>query len=379
MDRAIQKIFRASFDNYRAKRNVPLDHLRAAESFMQCRTSALGGHIQSCKNRCEHHVQYHSCKHRSCPQCNFTATARWLEKQKKRVLHCPHHHVIFTLPHEFNDLWRFNKSRLMQLLFTVAKEVLFELLRDNKYLGADPGVIATFHSWGRNLIVHPHLHCLVTAGGLSSNGEWLEPKKSFLLPGGVVRDLFSGKYLANLKKLLVKGELDFPPGESMQRYLNCCNKLGRKKWNVRIEKRYVHPNGVINYLSRYVRGGPFKNQQIKRVTNDVVEFHYFDHREKKQASSNFSPERFVASALEHVPPHRKQVIRYWGLYSGRRLASRNEARVILGQALEESDDEFLDWQGCLEKIGVKDQGCCKICHEPLKVVMDLPRPRSRDP
>ncbi len=140
-----------------------------------------------------------------------------------------------------------------------------------------------------------------------------------------------------------------------------------------------HPNGVINYLSRYVRGGPFKNQQIKRVTSDVVEFHYFDHREKKQSSSNFTPDSFVASALEHVPPHRKQVIRYWGLYSGRRLASRNEARIILGQALEESDDEFLDWQGCLEKIGVKDQGCCKVCHEPLKVVMDLPRPRSRDP
>jgi hypothetical protein len=379
MERAIQKIFKSSFHEYQKHKKLPIDHLRAADAFLACRTEALGGHVQSCKNKCETKVQYHSCKHRACPQCNFSANARWLEKQKKRLIHCPHHHVIFTLPHELNLLWQHNKAAMMQLLFTVVKQTLFELLRDEKYLGGEIGVMATFHSWSRSMGIHPHLHCLVTAGGWSSDNTWVTPKKSFLLPGGVVRDLFSGKYLAHLKALLKKDALTLPSEETTQRLLNLCNKLGRKKWNVRIEKRYDHPNGIINYLSRYVRGGPFKNQQILSVNADTVTFRYLDHRTKKNTSSRFSPKSFIASALEHVPPYRKQVIRSWGLYAGRCLATRNKVRDTLGQAPESEKDEYLDWKQCLESAGLKEHGCCPVCSEPLHVIREIPRARARGP
>ena len=267
----------------------------------------------------------------------------------------------------------------MQLLFTVVKHTLFELLRDKTYLGAEIGVMATFHSWSRSLGIHPHLHCLVTAGGWSNTDGWVTPKKSFLLPGRVVRDFFSGKYLANLKTLLKKDKLTLPRGETTQRLLNLCNKLGRKKWHVRIEKRYDHPKGIINYLSRYVRGGPFKNQQILSAHSDSVTFRYLDHRTKTNTCSRFSPQCFIASVLEHVPPHRRQVIRSWGLYAGRCLATRNKVRDSLGQAPEPEEDDFLDWQQCLESAGLKAYGCCPVCGDPLCVIRELPRARARGP
>jgi len=382
MDRAIQKICRSSFESYCHHHKVPLDQYRAAHAFIACRTPALGGSVQSCPNGCETHIQYHSCKHRACPQCNFTASTRWLEKQKSRLIHCPHHHVIFTLPHELNVLWLFNKASMMQLLFKVVQQTLLELLHDPKHLGAEPGIIAAFHSWGRSLVIHPHLHCLVSAGGLSAEQKWLKPKKSFLLVGGVVRDLFRGKYLATLKLLLQQKKLELPPDKTEQIYLNLVNKLGRKKWNVRIEKRYDHPDGVINYLSRYVRGGPFKNQQIQYKDREHINFRYFDHNTQKVTQTPFLKEQFLAMALEHVPPYRRQVIRHWGLYSGRCLESRNQARAILGQAPELKQAEqipSIDWQTCLEKAGLKTHGLCKTCHQPLKTIKEIPKQKGQSP
>jgi hypothetical protein len=373
MDRAIQHLFQQHFAEYSKARKLPLDHHKAARSFIQCRTSALGGHVQGCANGHVEKVHYNSCKHRSCPQCNATQVTRWLAKQEAKILQCPHHHIIFTLPHELNLLWQYNKARLTQILFSSAHQTLMKLLKDPKYLGATPGIIGAFHSWGRNLSIHPHTHFLVTAGGLNSADEWVIPKKGFFLPGGVVRDMFRGQYLAMLRALLQKEELLLPQEQSTQQYLNLCNKLGRKKkFNVRIQERYDHAKGVVNYLARYARGGAIKNHQIANVGSKGVSVDYFDHREKKQSTMELTKDEFLLRVLEHVPPHRSQVIRAYGLYAGRCVGKRNVVRTQLGQQAEEQGPE-LDWQACCERMGYDVVTHCPICDAKIVCLRELPR------
>ena len=195
---------------------------------------------------------------------------------------------------------------MMDLLFQTTSNVLLTLLRDEKFLGAVPGIISAFHSWGRNLSIHPHVHCLVTAGGLSESGDWLEAKKSFLLPVAVVRKLYRGRYLSSLIKLIEDGKITIPPDKDIHYYKTLVNKLGRVKWNIRIEEKYDNAKGVINYLARYSRGGPFHDRQIKHFDSKLVSFEYFSHALKKKQLMQTEPHRFMSMALEHVVPFRKQ-------------------------------------------------------------------------
>ena len=161
---------------------------------------------------------------------------KWLSKQKERLLACDHYHVILTIPHQLNPLWRFNDVTMGNLLFQCARETLFELLEDPKYLGAKVGVIASLHTWTRSLQLHPHVHCLVTGGGWAQ-GQWMGVKNDFLLPFAVVGDLFRGKVCAAILDLLQAETLGLPEGMSAQQLKNLLNKLGRRKWNAKIEEK----------------------------------------------------------------------------------------------------------------------------------------------
>lgn len=378
MDRAIQKLFRDGFSGYSAHHKLPIDHHRAANAFMQCRTAALGGHVQGCPNGHVERIHYNSCKHRSCPQCNNTQITRWLAKQEEKIVACPHYHVIFTLPHEFNLLWQHNRQRMTQLLFESVRSTLKTLLDDPKFLGATPGIIAAFHSWGRNLSIHPHLHCLVTAGGLNAEGLWVKPKKDFLLPGRVVATLFRGKYLARLKRLLKKGGLVIPAHKTTQQQINLCNMLSRKKkWNVRIQERYDHARGVVNYLARYARGGAIKNQQITSINSSSVSFCHKDHSDGKLKSLSLKQGEFIQRVLEHIPPYRRQVIRSYGLYSGKGHSKRAQVRKQLGQA-QEKEAPTLDWQACCERMGASIVTICPQCQQRLVILREIPR-KTRSP
>jgi hypothetical protein len=180
---------------------------------------------------------------------------RWLTKQKPRLLACDHFHVILTMPHEFNDLWLAHVEGMSQRLFASVHDTLLELLGDEKDLGAKPGVIATRHTWSQTVRLHPHLHCLVTGGGLTEAGQWGAVRHGFLLPMRVVMAVFRGKLLAAIRQGLHQGQLTPPPGKSAQPVENLRNKLGRQKWNVHIRERYPYGHGVLIYLARYLRGG----------------------------------------------------------------------------------------------------------------------------
>src|SRR6266702_2469524 len=214
---------------------------------MQCRTAALGGHVQACPDGHVSRVWYNSCRHRSCPQCAYLQTERWLALQQARLLACDHYHVIFTLPHDRNPLWLANVSAMTSLLFQAVRETLFDLLADPKYLGAQPGMIAALHTWSQTLVLHPHIHCLVTGGGLTPDGHWVAVRHGFLLPARVVMAVFRGKLLDALRTAWHAGDLQLPETLRPQAFLNLLNRLGhpqKTRWNVWIMERYAHGHGV---------------------------------------------------------------------------------------------------------------------------------------
>ncbi len=166
----LQTIFQDAFPAYEQTHPLPAHVRRAARAIMQCRTAALGGHVQACPDGHMARIWYNSCRHRSCPQCAYLQTERWLALQQARLLACDHYHVIFTLPHELNPLWLANVPVMTTLLFQAVRDTLGTLLADPKYLGAQPGIIAALHTWSQTLVLHPHVHCLVTGGGLTPDG-----------------------------------------------------------------------------------------------------------------------------------------------------------------------------------------------------------------
>ena len=199
MEKTLQSIFQLGFEDYAKTHKVPLYQHKAAQQIMSCRTAVLGGHAQYCENHHLYGVWYNSCKHRSCPQCQGLSQFRWLARQKEKLLNCQHSHLVFTIPHEYLDCWRYNSQTMTRLLFRCAAECLHDFLRDDpqkKYLDAQPGFIMALHAFGRDLSLHPHIHCTVTHGGLNRDGHWVSPKRSTLLPIRALMARFRGKFNA---------------------------------------------------------------------------------------------------------------------------------------------------------------------------------------
>jgi len=193
------------------------------------------------------------------------AREQWLDGWTNRLLDCPHYHVIFTVPHDLNTLWRFNRKRFAGAMFAAATGTLKKLLADPKYMGSEPGMLAALHTWSQTLATHVHLHVLVTAGGLSEDNNWREPIKSCLLPRKVLMIIFRGKLRSELLVALERGELNPPPSQTPPQLRGLLNKLGRQVWNVKILDRYEHGLGVVKYLARYLKGGPIAASRFLSV------------------------------------------------------------------------------------------------------------------
>jgi Transposase zinc-binding domain/Putative transposase len=196
----LQTILQRGYAAYERRQALPKPVRRAVGAILACRTAQLGGHVQACPDGHLERVWYNAFRHRMCPQCAWIQIERWLARQQARLLACEHDHVIFTLPHELNDLWWANVAVMTHLLFASVHETLMELLGDAKYLGAKPGMIATLHTWRQTLVRHPPVHCLVTGGGLHASGHWVAVRHGCLLPMRVVMALFRGKLCAAIRQ-----------------------------------------------------------------------------------------------------------------------------------------------------------------------------------
>src|SRR5262249_16063952 len=314
----LQTIFQDAFPAYEQTHPLPAHVCRAVRAIMQCRTAVLGGHVQACPDGHFTRIWYNSCRHRSCPQCAYLQTERWLALQRARLLACDHYHVIFTLPHDLNPLWLANVPVMTTLVFQAVRDTLYDLLADPKYLGAQPGLIAALHTWSQTLVLHPHVHCLVTGGGLTPAGQWVTVPNGFFLPVRVGMAVFRGKMLAALRQALARDELVLPEAMRPQQFLNLLNRLGHAQktpWNVHIRERYRHGVGVVTYLARYLRGGPIKNARLVAYDGDRVTFTY-RARQEEAAAGPASPQRmtlpvvdFLQRWLLHVPVPQTRVVR----------------------------------------------------------------------
>jgi hypothetical protein len=331
MDRwTVGSIFRASFYGYAKRHGLSLEQHRAARALIACRTEEMGGYDEECPEGDYAERRYYSCRHRSCPRCNGALNQAWLERIKDYLLPCAHYHVIFTLPHELNALWGYNRVWFSEQLFRQAAESLRQMLRDPRHLGAEPGMILAEHTWGRTLVFHPHVHCLVSAGGLSE-GRWVEARRGYLVPGRALSTLFRGKWLAALNAALDEGELRLPEGWDKGQVRALLRRIAKQRWNVRIDGQYAQGAGVAVYLSRYLRGGPIGDQRITSFSDGKVAFRYQDHRDGKHKILSLATEEFLRRVLAHVPPNGRHRIRYYGLYRPQATAAHALARTALGE------------------------------------------------
>ena len=280
----ILNVFRREFEGYAKAHRQPVQVHKAASAIRSCRTPQRGYHIVGCPDGHLQRQVNNSCHHRACALCAFMVVERGMRKQAG---------------------WH----------------SLRELLADEKYLGALPGAIGSLHTWQQRLLPHVHAHFLVTAGGMSSDGRRLDPKKKHLLPIRVLQAKFRGKFRACLLKALSGGDLRLPPGMTVQQGVNLLNKLGRKKWNAEIRPRYEHGRGVTHYLARYVRGGPIAPKRIIAYDPAGVTIRLKRSGSERDAAVGgdrsvfrLSATEFLCRFITHVVPTGLHVVRSYGLF-----------------------------------------------------------------
>ena len=377
----LQMIFQDAFPAYEQTHPLPSHVRRAARAIMQCRTAALGGHIQACPDGHVARIWYNSCRHRACPQCAYLQTERWLAVQRARLLACDHSHVIFTLPHDLNPLWLANVPVMTTLVFQAVRDTLCTLLADPKYLGAQPGIIAALHTWSQTLVLHPHVHCLVTGGGLTADGSWKAVRNGFLLPVRVVMAVFRGKMLAAIRQALAHETLALPEGIRLQQVLNLLSRLGHPRkttWNVHIRERYRHGAGVVTYLARSLRGGPIKNARLVAYDGARVTFTCRPRQEETDGGGpsaqrlTLSVADFLQRWLLHVPVPQTRVVRSYGLYHPTQVDALALCRAALGQPPVEGP-VVLDWQTVCAQRGDLHPERCPTCGQLLVCTGVIPR------
>lgn len=378
MNYTLRDLFRDHFPAYARGHRLPGRVHRAAWSIRHCRSAELGGHVQRCPCGAVERVWYNSCRHRLCAQCAGLARERWLAAERARLLATGHHHVVFTLPHDLNEMWQYNREVLTGLLFTSAAATLKELLADPQYLGAEAGLLLGLHTWNRRLGLHPHIHALVTDGGFR-DGQWRMPRRSHFLPARVVMALFRGKFLAALRTALAGGALKLPPEVTPARLASLSNRLGRAKWHVYLAQRYAHGEGVATYLARYLRGGPLKNGQL-RPTRDgqlCLQPRRDDTTAERPTPLTLSPAALLTRYLAHVPIPGQHLVRHYGLYASSRSAAREAARAVLSPVPEgrpAPPPSPVGWAAFLERFArpVVAARCCH-CQGPIVAVARLSR------
>lgn len=312
---ALQSIMREHFAQYAQSRELHVRELRAATAIMRCRTAELGGRVLACERGHYSRVQYNSCRHRSCPTCADAPRQRWLQWQLQRLLPCEHFHAVFTLPHVFLPLWEHNRAWLNGQLFDCARQALLELCADERHLGATPGLLMALHSWGRDLSRHPHVHVLVTAGGLDEQGRWRDSRSGYLVPVKALAVLFRGKLLQALHVALRQQRLQLPKQLECAHWIAQIRRQYRRHWNVQLSQRYAHGRGVALYLARYVKGGALSNPGAVRERGSHVQLSYTDHRDHRRKRRSWNAEHFIERVLWHAAPRGQHLVRHAGLYA----------------------------------------------------------------
>jgi hypothetical protein len=352
---------------YRVSNKIPLNHIRTMRAIEKCRTAELGGHVDECDCCGRIRISYNSCRNRHCPKCQFLKKEKWLEERKEDLLPVPYFHVVFTIPAILKPIALRNKRVLYNILFRCVSETLFELAGDPKHLGGKIGFISVLHTWGQNLIDHPHIHCIVTGGGLSCDAtRWLSFPKRFFIPVKVLSRLFRGKVLFYLKKSWEKGELKFPGtlAKIQDQFAALLNDLYQMEWVLYVKPPFKDAEMLIDYLGRYTHRIAIGNHRILKMEDGHVFFLWRDYADgNKKKIMKLEASEFIRRFLLHVLPEKFVKVRYYGLLANRKSDTMlSQCRRLLACSSKPKNESVPEtWQEFLLRACGMDLLTCPYC------------------
>ena len=363
---------------------------RVMSAIELCRTAALGGHLEQCDSCGHQRPAYHSCRNRHCPKCQSLARAKWLQDRQAELLPVEYFHVVFTVPEEIAAIAYQNKEVVYGILFRATAETLRTLAADPKRLGAEIGFLAILHSWGQNLLFHPHLHCVVPGGGISADRQrWIACRPRFFLPVRVLSARFRRLFLEHLQAAFDTGQLRFFASlehlRDPQAFLHYLAPLRKKKWVVYAKPPFGGPEQVLNYLGRYTHRVAISNNRLLDIDHGKVAFHWKDYRHHdQQKTMTLEADEFIRRFLLHVLPDGFQRIRHYGFLGHRyRQARLALARELLGGILSllgpAPGQTQADYRQLYQELTGKSLRECPVCHRGQMVVIAVLPASDRAP
>lgn len=321
----IQDIFKIYGDAFIEKYHLSKEQWQVFNAIRNCKTKELGYHICTCEECGEEYFGYNSCRNRHCPMCQAYTRECWIEKESSYLLDCSYFHIVTTVPYELNEIFLYNQKELYNILFKATSDSIIELSNDPKWLGAKVGITSILHTWGQTIEFHPHIHSIVTGGGLKNN-QWVSCDKDYLFKVQVLSSLFKGKFLGMLKH--IHGDLTFSNKLSYLKDFKSFNDFLRplynKDWVTYIEPPKGSPENVIEYIGRYSFRVAISNERIKNMDDGNITFEYKDYKDhSKIKEMTITAEEFIRRFLLHVLPSHFTKMKHYGL-----LSSRNKKNNI---------------------------------------------------
>jgi hypothetical protein len=349
-------------------------HVKVLLAIARCRTAALGGHLDEC-TRCGHRatISYNSCRNRHCPKCQTAARERWIAARRRELLPTRYMHVVFTLPHRLAPLVLQNKKVLYDLLFRTSAETLQEVARDPRHLGAEIGFFSVLHTWSQKLKIHPHVHCVVPAGGLSlDHTRWVRSRENYFLPKEVLRAVFRGKFVAALKQAFRDGQLNFHGDLKLlaqtKTFAAWLRPLYRQDWIVYLKRPFGGPEYVLQYLGRYTHRVAISNHRLVSFADGQVTFRWRDSaHNNEQKLMTLSLDEFLRRFLLHLLPKGFVRIRNFGFLANRRRSTLLPLCFHSFGSAQEPQAE----QGASSSKDSSDLYHCPKCGGPMKVIERL--------
>src|SRR5580658_3458171 len=375
----VADVLRRYGEAYRQQHSASLSiaQLRVMSAIELCRTAALGGHLEQC-DQCQHQrIAYDSCRNRHCPKCQSLARAQWIEDRQSELLDTQYFHVVFTLPEEIAAIAYQNKKVVYDILFRAASETLRTIAADPKHLGAEIGFLAVLHTWGQNLLHHPHIHCLVPGGGIAPDGQsWVACRPGFFLPVTVLSRLFRGLFLHDLQRAFTAGELNFFSAHrhlyepaAFRYYLA---PTWDTDWVVYAKRPFAGPAQVLDYVGRYTHRVAISNNRLMSLAGGKVSFRWKDYRDgNRQKTMTLDGGEFIRRFLIHVLPDGFHRIRYYGFLGNCHRASKlAQCRELLGMAPPlPATGPSADYRDRFEALTGLSLRQCPHCHTGIMVVL----------
>lgn len=341
---------------------TPAQH-KVMNAIINCRTSALGGHVEQCDHCHALHYAYNSCRNRHCPKCESFKAVQWLQDRQTELLPVRYFHVVFTLPHELNHWVLYNKRRLYDLLFESAWKTLRTLGKDPKRLNGEMGALSILHTWGQNLSQHNHVHCIVPGGALTSTGKWVT-SKNYLFPVKVLSKLFRGIFVGQLRALYQKALLTAPDTTGPLDFDMLLNQLMQKDWVVYAKPPFTDSESLLNYLGRYTHKIAISNHRILSCDEHSVTFKWRDYADgNKMKVMKLTPAEFIRRFLSHVVPKGFMRIRSFGFIAN--ACKANKLSTIRKQLGDDSKKpiEKKDRRMLMFDLTGKDITLCPVCKQ----------------